>query len=54
MLKMASNCDVLMLLLLTALSAKQPESAAEIGFFSGAVDREISVRLGRSASSSMT
>jgi hypothetical protein len=50
---MASNGGVLMLLLLTELSGKQPESAAEIGFFSAPVDREISVRLGRSASNSM-
>jgi hypothetical protein len=30
---MASNGDVLMMLLLTALVGKQPESAPEIGFF---------------------
>jgi hypothetical protein len=50
---MASNGDVLLLLLLTALSGKQPKCAAEIEFFSAPVDREISVRLRRSASISM-
>jgi hypothetical protein len=51
---MASNGDVLMLLLLTALAGKQPESAPEIGFFSAPVDRETSVRWARSGSISMT
>jgi hypothetical protein len=51
---MASNGDVLMLLLLTALAGKQPESAPEIGFFSAPVDQETSVRWARSGSISMT
>jgi hypothetical protein len=51
-LEIASNGDVLMMLLLTALAGKQPESAPEMGFFSAPVDREISVRWGRSASRS--
>src|SRR5882757_4674777 len=41
---MPSNGDVLMMLLLTALAGKQPESVPEIGFFSAHVDRETSVR----------
>jgi hypothetical protein len=53
-LEMPSNGDVLMMLLLTALAGKQPESAPEIGFFSAPVDRETSVRWGRSASISIT
>jgi hypothetical protein len=53
-LEMASNGDVLTMLLLTALVGKQPESAPEIGFFSAPVDRETSVRWRRSASNSMT
>jgi hypothetical protein len=52
--EMASNGDVLMMLPLTALAGKQPESAPEIGFFSAPVDREISVRWRRSASISIT
>jgi len=51
---MASNGDVLRMLLLTALAEKQPESAPEIVFFSAPVDRENSVRWGRIASISMT
>jgi hypothetical protein len=53
-LEMPSNGDVLMMLLLTALAGKQPESAPEIGFFSAPIDRETSVRWGRSASISIT
>jgi len=53
-LEMPNNGDVLMMLLLTALAGKQPESAPEIGFFSALVDRETSVRWGRSASISIT
>jgi len=45
-LEMPSNGDVLMMLLLTALAGKQPESAPENGLFSAPVDRETSVRLG--------
>ncbi len=41
---MPNNGDVLMMLLLTALAGKQPESVPEIGFFSALVDRETSVR----------
>jgi hypothetical protein len=53
-LEMASNGDVLTMLLLTALVGKQPESAPEIGFFSAPVDRETSVRWRLSTSISMT
>jgi hypothetical protein len=38
---MASNGDVLMMLLLTALAEKQPESAPEIVFFSAPVDERL-------------
>jgi hypothetical protein len=51
---MTSNGDGLMMLLLTALAGKQPESAREIGFFSALVDRETSVRWAWIASISMT
>jgi hypothetical protein len=51
--KIASNGDVLTMLLLTELSGKPPIHAAEIEFFSARVDPENSVRLGRSASSSV-
>jgi hypothetical protein len=51
---MASNGDVLMILVLTALLRKSPKIAAEIEFFSAPVDREISVRWERVASLSMT
>jgi hypothetical protein len=53
-LEMLSNGDVLVMVLLTALAGKQPESAPEIGFFSAPEDRATSVRWGRSASISIT
>jgi hypothetical protein len=53
-LEMPSNGDVLVMVLLTALTSKKPESIPEIGFFSAPVDREISVRSGRSASIPIT
>jgi hypothetical protein len=53
-LEMPSNDDVLVMVLLTALAGKKPESVPEIGFFSAPVDRETSVRSGRSTSIPIT